>query len=62
MYRGSLAKLQRTEMGAVRPGSRVRFRFIVSLHDWGIPPGPLDGDNARQGSRAAVGFRWLAHC
>jgi hypothetical protein len=60
VYNGRLAGLGTLRLGSWRTGRIGRFRFRVRFADGGLPSTPTSGDNAYQGSRAAVRLVWSA--
>jgi hypothetical protein len=54
VYRGTLAGMPAIAVGTFAPGAQRTYRFTATLPDGG----PGGADNAWQGARVAVGFRW----
>ena len=60
IHRGRLSGVTRFGLGRWRARSARNYRFKVVFPDRGAPPSERGGDNAYQGARARVDFRWRA--
>ncbi len=60
IFHGPLREMTSFKLGHFRRHSARNYRFKVILPDNGAPPSANGGDNAYQGSRARVNFRWVA--
>lgn len=60
IYNGPLKEMRRINLGYFKPHSARNYRFKVIFPDRGAPPSAAGGDNAYQGARAKVKFRWRA--
>lgn len=60
IYAGPLAEMKRVKLRRLGHRRSRRYRFKLTFPEGGVPPSAIGGDNAYQGARARVRFRWRA--